>query len=93
MCAGQATEIGWPGSGPPRTSRRELREGVVTLRVSQRSKEFARAAEALFGAAKTMTDHAVADQLRTLAEDYQRRAEKASEVDAAKAGGSLGCSS
>jgi hypothetical protein len=32
-----------------------------------------------------MTDRAVAGQLKDLADDYQRRAEKASHVDAAKA--------
>jgi hypothetical protein len=31
-----------------------------------------------------MTDSAIADQLRALADDYQRRAEKASQIDAAK---------
>jgi hypothetical protein len=30
-----------------------------------------------------MTDLAIANQLKTLADDYQRRAEKASHVDAA----------
>jgi hypothetical protein len=32
-----------------------------------------------------MTDEAIAGQLKALADDYQRRAEKASYVDAAKA--------
>jgi hypothetical protein len=32
-----------------------------------------------------MTDRAIARQLETLADDYQRRAEKASHLDAAKA--------
>jgi hypothetical protein len=32
-----------------------------------------------------MTDRAVASQLKALADDYERRAEKASHVDAAKA--------
>ena len=32
-----------------------------------------------------MTDQAIVDQLKALADDYQRRAEKASRVDAAKA--------
>ena len=54
-------------------------------RLSQRGKQYLKTAETLLGAAKTMTDRAVADQLRALAEDYQRRAEKASHVDAAKA--------
>ena len=32
-----------------------------------------------------MTDRGIADQLKALADDYQRRAEKAAHVDAAKA--------
>jgi hypothetical protein len=32
-----------------------------------------------------MTDRAIAGQLKALADDYERRAEKASHVDAAKA--------
>jgi hypothetical protein len=32
-----------------------------------------------------MTDSAIAGQLKALADDYQRRAEKASQADAAKA--------
>jgi hypothetical protein len=32
-----------------------------------------------------MTDRAIADQLKALADDYERRAEKASHVDMAKA--------
>jgi hypothetical protein len=32
-----------------------------------------------------MTDQAIASQLKALADDYERRAEKASHVDAAKA--------
>ena len=36
-------------------------------------------------AAQTMTDQAIAGQLKALADDYQRRAEQASRVDATKA--------
>jgi hypothetical protein len=39
----------------------------------------------LLGVAQTMTDRAIAGQLKALADDYQQRAEKASHVDAAKA--------
>jgi hypothetical protein len=39
----------------------------------------------LLGAAQTMTDSVVAAQLKALADDYQRRAEKASHVDSEKA--------
>jgi len=34
---------------------------------------------------QTMTDRAIAGQFETLADDYRRRAERASHVDAAKA--------
>jgi hypothetical protein len=53
--------------------------------ISQRGKEYLKTAEALLHAAQTMTDGAIAGQLKALADDYQRRAEKASHVDAAKA--------
>ena len=53
--------------------------------ISQRGNEYLKTAQTLLGAAKTMTDQAIAGQLKALADDYQRRAEKASHVDAAKA--------
>jgi hypothetical protein len=53
--------------------------------ISQRSKEYLRTAETLLRAAQTMTDRAIAGQLKALADDCERRAEKASNVDAAKA--------
>jgi hypothetical protein len=40
----------------------------------------------LLRVAKAMTDTAIDDQLRAGADDYQRRVEKASDIDAAKAG-------
>jgi hypothetical protein len=49
------------------------------------SKEYLATARTLFRAAQTMTDPRVSGQLKTLAEDYERRAEKASHADAAKA--------
>jgi hypothetical protein len=49
------------------------------------SKEYSETARTLLRAAQTMTDRRVASQLEALAEDYERRAEKASHVDAAKA--------
>jgi hypothetical protein len=52
---------------------------------SQRGREYMETARTLLRAAQTMTDRAIAGQLKALAEDYQRRAEKASHVDAAKA--------
>ena len=53
--------------------------------ISQGGKEYLKAAETLLRAARTMTDRAIAGQLKALADDYERRAEKASHVDAAKA--------
>lgn len=53
--------------------------------ISQRGKQYLKTAETLLRAAQTMTDRAVASQLKALAADYERRAEKASHVDAAKA--------
>ena len=57
----------------------------MTFRISQRGKECLETSRTLLRAAESMTDPAIAGQLKTLAEDYQRRAEKASQVDAAKA--------
>jgi hypothetical protein len=55
------------------------------LQISPRGKEYLKTAETLLRAAQTMADRAIAGQLKALAEDYERRAEKASHVDAAKA--------
>jgi hypothetical protein len=57
----------------------------MTLQISQRGKEYLKTAPTLLRAAQAMTDGAIVDQLKVLADDYQRRAEKASHVDAAKA--------
>ena len=57
----------------------------MTVQISQRGKEYLETAQTLLRAAQTMTDRAIANQLKALAEDFQRRAEKASHVDAAKA--------
>jgi hypothetical protein len=54
----------------------------MTVQISQRGKEYLETARTLLRGAQTMT---VAGQLKALADDYQRRAEKASHVDAAKA--------
>jgi len=53
--------------------------------ISQRGREYLETARTLLCAAQTMTDSVIAGQLKALADDYQRRAEKASQVDAAKA--------
>jgi len=57
----------------------------MTVQISQRSKAYLQTARTLLRAAQTMTDQAIADQLKAFDDDYQRRAEKASYVDAAKA--------
>ena len=48
----------------------------MTLQISRRGKEYLETAQTLLRAAQTMTDRAVAGQLKALADDYQRRAEK-----------------
>jgi hypothetical protein len=57
----------------------------MTVEISQRGREYLKTAETLLRAAQTMTDRSIVGQLEALADDYQRRAEKASHVDAAKA--------
>jgi len=57
----------------------------MTVQISQRGKQYLKTAQTLLRAAQTMTDRAIASQLKTLADNYQQRAEKASQVDAAKA--------
>ena len=58
---------------------------MTLQQISQRGKQYLKTAETLLRAAQTLTDRAVAGQLNALAEDCQRRAEKASRVDSAKA--------
>jgi hypothetical protein len=53
------------------------------VQISQRGKVYLEIARTLLRAAQTMTDRAIAGQLKALADDYERRAEKA--VDIAKA--------
>jgi hypothetical protein len=55
----------------------------MTVQISQQGKEYLETARTLLRAAQTMTDRAIAGQLKALADDYQRRAENASHVDAA----------
>ena len=57
----------------------------MTVRISRRGKAYLETARTLLRTAQTMTDQAIAGQLKALADDYQLRAEKASQVDAAKA--------
>ena len=49
----------------------------MTVQISQQGKEYLETARSLLRAAQTMTDRAIAGQLKALAEDYERRAEKA----------------
>jgi hypothetical protein len=57
----------------------------MTVQISQRGKQYLETARTLLRAAQTMTDRANSGQLKALADDYERRAEKASHVDVAKA--------
>jgi hypothetical protein len=57
----------------------------MTLQIAQRGKEYLKTARTLLHTAKTMTDKAIGAQLKALADDYERRAEKAWLDDAAKA--------
>lgn len=57
----------------------------MTFQISQRAGEYLKTAKTLLRVAETMTDPTIAGQLKALADDYQQRAEKASNVDAAKA--------
>ena len=61
----------------------------MTFQISQRGKQYLKTAQTLLRTAQTMTDRAIAGQLKALADDYERRAEKASRDDAAKAAGAL----
>jgi hypothetical protein len=57
----------------------------MTLRILRRGNEYLERVQTLLRFAKTMADAAIAGRLKALAEDYQRRAEKASLVDAVQA--------
>ena len=57
----------------------------MTIQISRRGNAYLETARTLLRATETMTDRAIVGQLKALADDYERRAEKASHVDAAKA--------
>ena len=57
----------------------------MMLQISRCGKEYLKTAQTLLHSAGTMTDLAVANQLKALADLYERRAEQASHADAAKA--------
>jgi hypothetical protein len=83
---GKRSELAALAPNHRKPSDREAREGSLSIQqISQRGKQYLKAAEALLRAARTMTDLAIAGHLKALADDYKRRAEKASHVDAAKA--------
>jgi hypothetical protein len=48
------------------------------------SKEYLSTARTLLGIAKNMTDQTIAERLKALAEDYERRARKAGLAESAK---------
>ncbi|MGY3618204.1 hypothetical protein [Bradyrhizobium sp. USDA 10063] len=54
----------------------------MTVQNSQRGEKYLEIAQTLLRAAKTITDLVIADHIKALADDYQRRAEKASHVGA-----------
>jgi hypothetical protein len=54
----------------------------MTFQISQRGEEYLKTVRTLLRTAKKMTDQAIAGHLKALADDYQRRAEKASRDDA-----------
>ena len=56
----------------------------MTSQISPRGREYLKTAQSLLRAVQTMTDRAIAGQLKALADDYERRAEKASRDDAIK---------
>jgi hypothetical protein len=64
-------------SKSPQTRRRRIARGSMTFRISQRGKQYLETVRTLLRAAQTMTDQAVASQLKALADGYERRAEQA----------------
>ena len=62
----------------------------MTIELSHRGREYLETARTLARVAQTMTDRTVASQLKSLAEDYERHAERASRADAARALAKLG---
>jgi hypothetical protein len=48
------------------------------------SKEYVSTAQTLLRVARNMTDQAIADRLKALAGDYERRGQKAANVEAAE---------
>jgi hypothetical protein len=57
----------------------------MNIQISQRGKQYLETSRTLLRVAKTTTDPAIAGQLKSLAQDYERRSAKASQADATKA--------
>jgi hypothetical protein len=55
------------------------------------SKEYLETARSLFRVARNMADQAIADRLRALAQDCERRARRASHTEAANASALKAC--
>jgi hypothetical protein len=68
----------------PRTHLHPSSRRAIT-ELKMLSKEYFETARTLLRIARNMTDQTIADRLRALAEDYERRAEKASRTDAGEA--------
>ena len=84
--SGKRPELAALAPNRRRTSDREPREGSMRIQqISQRGKKYLKTAETLLRVAQTMTDRAIASQLKAFADDYERRAANASHVNAAKA--------
>jgi hypothetical protein len=83
--AEKVTAIGWAGSKLPSTNCQGIARGVYDVPDLTTRQGYLETARTLLRAAHNMTDRAVAGQLKALADDYQRRAEKAPHVDAVKA--------
>jgi hypothetical protein len=57
----------------------------MNVQMSRRGREYVKTARTLLRTAQTMTNRVIASRLEALADDYQRRAEKASNDDTATA--------
>src|SRR5882672_8082747 len=83
--AGQVTAIGCPGSKSPWTRRQKTARGLYDVSADLTTRQRILRNSADFTSRCPNHDRAIAAQLKALADDYQRRADKASYVDAAKA--------
>jgi hypothetical protein len=57
----------------------------MNIQISQRGKQYLETSRTLLRVAKTTTDPVIAGQLKSLAQDYERRSAKASQADATEA--------